>query len=162
MRTNCSFVLFALAVTATSACNRFDAQRFEPAYRAGKAVEVHVDNTGGVNVADANRLLQQFQTEVSLLEGRARSERESGIVQALTASADAYKEFLRFRELDMRDAVDGRILLMGTLLDVAKKYEFPVERRGDTDWVSSGAALKLLLPIAKSKLAEAGRLINAG
>ena len=55
------------------ACSNQDQPTFERAYRAGKALQVYVNSTGGGPLADG--LLREFQTEVSVLEGRARDDR---------------------------------------------------------------------------------------
>jgi hypothetical protein len=153
---NASSLLLLVIVVACS--TGVDQAKFDRVYRAGKALEVEVNSTGGAS-ARSGLLQKEFETEVAALEGRAQGQQETDALRAFTEASDAYKYFLRFRSLDF-DAVEGRILLMGTNLEVASRYNLPVETRSGSRWVDSGTALKVLLETAERKLAEANRFVN--
>jgi hypothetical protein len=148
----------AVAIAAVTACGGVDQQKFDAVYRAGKALQVEVNTTGGVG-RQCEALQKEFATEVSALDGRDRGKEEGAALQAFKEANDAYRFFLRFRSLDF-EAVEGRILLMGTNLEVASRYGLPVETRGTSQWTDSGNALKVLLAAAELKLAEANDIVN--
>ncbi len=154
----CRIRLILLFACLLAACQGFDQQKFDPAYRAGKALEVEIKSSGGTTAASTT-LLRQFQTEVSALQGRTQGKRESDALASLVNAADAYQDFLRFRALDY-DAPNGKILVMGTLEAVVAKYQLPCERIGNNMWADSGAALRLLLNAAETNLQQGNRTIN--
>lgn len=163
----------AIAITLLlSACDRVDQQKFDGVYRAGKALQVDVNTGGGIGPR-SHELLNQFQTEIGILQGRRTSDREAAALRAYEAAGDAYANFLRFRLLDL-DAVDGLVVLMGTNLDAARKYQLPVQtmaavlsltgpdeaRFADVRLVDSGVALRTFVERAEASLAEANSLAN--
>jgi hypothetical protein len=100
-------------------------RNFEAVYRAGKALQVAVEQSGGVG-SDVPDLLTKFQTEVATLDGRTRGEREAAALTKYREAADAYQFLLRLRALDF-EAVNGRVLLAGTNLEAATRYGLAVE-----------------------------------
>ena len=154
--------LWLVGALLTVGSNRVDQKKFDGVYRAAKALEVDIDITDGVSVAQSRVLLKQLQTEVSLLQGRTNGQREADALAAYVEAADAYSEFLRFRFLDLHGDTDpdGRKIIMGEVVDVAAKYQLPTETRGDTKWVDTGAALRLLSAAAKSKVTRAAQILN--
>jgi len=152
-----SVVVLAIGCVV-SACGNVDQKKFDPVYRAGKALEIEVNATGGAS-ARSNELAKQFQTEVSALSGRARGTRETQALQAYAEAGDAYEFFIRFRSLDF-DSVKGRIWLRGTNLDVASRFKFPVETKDGEKFVDSGDAMKILLEVAQRKLTEGNQIVN--
>jgi hypothetical protein len=153
---NASFPVVVAVVMA--ACAGGDQAKFDRVDRAAKALEVEISSTGGASPR-SSALQKELETEVSVLEGRAQGQAETGALHAFREANDAYKYFIRFRTLDF-DAVDGRILLLGTNLEVASRYGLPVETRGASQWVDSGTALEMLRKASKDHLAEANRLVN--
>ena len=147
-----------VVVAFVAACGTLDQKKFEAAYRAGKALQVEVNATGGTGPR-CEALQKEFDTEVSALSGRERGKQEAAALQAYKEASDAYRFFLRFRFLDF-EAVEGRVLLMGTNLEVASRYGLPVEMRGTSQWTDSGNALKVLLAAAERKLTEANSMVN--
>ena len=112
---------FVFVACAAAACG-VDQTKFERVYRAGKALQVEVNATGGAS-ADAITLLKAFQVEIATLDGRVSGGRERVALQSYADASDAYEAFLRFRVLDY-DAVEGRIFLMGTNLEAATSTNF--------------------------------------
>lgn len=153
MRTLCT----AAVVAFVAACG-VDQKKFEAVHRSGKALQVEVNATGGGG-SRSEVLQKEFETEISVLNGRERGNQEEAALQAYKDANDAYRYLLRFRFLDF-EAVDGRVLLMGTNLEVASRYGLPVETRGTSQWTDSGNALKVLFATAERKLAEADKIIS--
>jgi hypothetical protein len=156
-------VLVAVAIAVVAACSgcrqTVDQAKFEGAYRAGKALQVEVQTTGGVGPRSAD-LLKQFQTEVATLDGRARNEAEMAALAAYKDAIDAYSFFLRLRFLDY-EAVNGRVLMMMNNLVSAKRYGLVVtDEKENAGWTDSGVALRSVESAAAKKMGEAERLIN--
>ena len=105
-------VVTAVVATMASACTRVDQQRFDALYRVAKEVEVDIDASSEVHIAESEKILKRFKTEISLLEGRTKNAKESAALAAYGTAADAYKAFLDMRDLDLQGrALDGRMVL---------------------------------------------------
>jgi hypothetical protein len=165
-----SVVLVMVVAMVTSGCgDQVDQKKFDALYRAGKAVEVDVGNSGSVRVPASEQLLEQLNTEMSLLEGRTAGEKEAAALRAYGSAGEAYKSFLAIRYLDLQgDAVDGRMLLGDGWVAVGSKFNFAVvpAPTDATDkykfyFVDVGEAVTALLAAVKKDLGEANRLVNA-
>jgi hypothetical protein len=149
-------------------CSGVDRAKFEPAYRAGKALEVEISS--GVNMAEAERLLKAFQTEVAMLNGRANGQKELDCFAALDSAAAAFKDFLDIRSLDLRgDArADGRLLVGDAWASRAARFNVSTQPDEKPDpnsqykwiWLNTSEALKGFHKAAIDQLAAAGRLLN--
>lgn len=126
-----------------------DQKRFEPARRAGTALSIEIARAGGAS-PDTVSLLRTFQTEVALLDGPGDR------VTAYREAAADYADFVRFRALDL-DAVNGKILLMGSNTEAAKRQQLPVETIAGQAWVDSRVALKASLTAAEAARHRAER-----
>ena len=60
----------------SSSCGRFDRTKFEPSYRAGKALESAI--AVGVNYQKLSELTQTFATEIAIATDAAKTEDEKG------------------------------------------------------------------------------------
>jgi len=65
-------VVTAVVATMASACTRVDQQKFDALYRVAKEVEVDIDASSEVHIAESEKILKRFKTEISLLEGRTK------------------------------------------------------------------------------------------
>jgi hypothetical protein len=160
-----SITVLALVV---SGCNSFDKQKFEPVYRAGKAMEVEM--ASGVHIPEQRKALKAFQTEIETLKGRVEGEREQACLQAFDNAAAAYENFLTIRELDMGGSTqpDGRMLLGDSWEPRAKRFGVIAEPDTTPDptskykwiWLNTSKALEGFDAAAKREMAEASRLVN--
>lgn len=137
-----------------------DKQRFDPVYRAGKALQVEVHSIGSFSIKGGDDLEKQFKTEVAALDGRTKGQKEIDAAAAYKAAAAAFEDYLRFRFLAL-EAIDGKILLMGTNIEAAKRYGPYLEKNTpDSALVDSNLILKTSLDVAESKLEEANQIVN--
>jgi hypothetical protein len=168
--THCCLLTLSFLVTAvaSSGCDRVDQNKFDALYRAGKILEVNIDTTNGVQFEESRKVLTQFKTEISLLQGRTKGKSESAALGAYDDASEAYKAFLTIRELDLRgDTRDGRLLLGDGWIPVFAKFKIASEAATSqpTDeykfiWVNTGDAITTLLGAAKKDMTEANRLVN--
>jgi hypothetical protein len=147
-----------LVITVVGCHTGIDQAKFDRVYRAGKALQVEVNATGGASTR-SGQLQKDFETEVAALDGRAQGPRELDAFRAFTEASDAFKFLLRFRSLDL-DAAEGKSLVMGSNVQVAMRYHLSIETRGDSQWVDSATALKVMHEAAERTLREANRLVN--
>lgn len=154
-----SLVLSAVYCLSLYACDGLDQKKFDQVYRAGKALQVEIESTGGSGGRRSDELLKQFKTEISAIYGRTKGAGEEAALRSFKEASDAYEHFLRFRFLDS-DSVDGRILLMERNVDMAAIYKLPIEDRGGTKWVKSSIAIQTTHDAAEQRLAAANNLVN--
>lgn len=150
-----------VVLLVVTACNSgVDKAKFDPAYKAGKALQVEVASTGGTGPA-AEVKQKAFATEVAALNGRTTNELEQRALTAYADANDAYNGFIRFRHLDL-EAEGGRIPLMGTNIDLANRFKLPIQTTNGVQWVQSSEALKVLHAAAEKRLEDANSIINGG
>jgi hypothetical protein len=154
-----------LIVASVVACrSAVDQQKFDSVYRAGKALQVSVEQSSATDPA-LPTLLRRFQTEIAVLDGRAGNDRERAAIAKYRAAADAYEFLLALRAFDL-EAVNGRMLLAGGNVDAAERYGLRLEEvqtnivLGRTAWSPSGPALKTMFELAPRALGEADRIVN--
>jgi hypothetical protein len=160
--------IVTISTLLVGGCNRVDQKKFDALYRAGKEIEVDIDNSSAVRVAESEKLLKRFKTEISLLQGRSANKNEAAALSAYDNAAAAYKAFLDMRDMDLRgDAREGRMLLGEGWVAVGSKFNFEVEpapSKPDDEykwyWVKVGEAVGALLEATKKNLTEANRLVN--
>lgn len=140
----------------TAGCG-VDQEKFTAARRAGIALEVEAKATGFTG--RSSELQRQFETEVATLDGRAKGDAEERALRAYKESSEAYMLLIRFRSLDF-DAPEGRIVLVGTNLEAASRYQLPVQTTNGVQWVDSSAAMETFWEVAKAKLAEANAIVD--
>jgi hypothetical protein len=149
----------AVACAFTAACGGVDKQKFDGAFKAGKALQDEVQASGGLARSQSRDRLKEFDTEISALHDRTIGTREADALQAYTEAADAYRHFLRFRALDL-EADKHQIELKGPNLEVATRYKLPVDSRGGSKWVNGPQAITILLQAAEQHLENGNRLVN--
>jgi len=160
-------LLVMLAIVA-SGCDRVDQKKFDAMYRAGKALEVDIDNSSSVRIPVSEMLLKQFKTEMALLKGRTAGKKEEAALRAYDDAADAYQSFLYIRDMDLRgEAREGRMLLGEGWVARGSKFNFVLETAPSepTDkykfyWVNVGAVVTALLAGFEKNMTEANRLVN--
>jgi hypothetical protein len=89
-----ALTVLIVSAIAVSCGSGVDQKKFDALYRAGKAVEIDIDNSSAVQVAHSERLPNQFRTEISLLQGRTNGKAEADALPAYEMAAAAYKSFL--------------------------------------------------------------------
>jgi hypothetical protein len=73
-----------------SASPLFAQSKFEPTYRAGKTLQIAIDN--GVAYAKFNELLQAFATEISIAQDKSTTDAEKAVVLLFDDSLAGYKD----------------------------------------------------------------------
>jgi hypothetical protein len=152
-------LLVIASVLAASACGAgFDRSKFEDAVRSATLARQEINTTGGVGVA-MERLVTALDADIAVLATRVETEAERQVLESLLETSSALAAFARFRFLDA-DAVDGRLLALGTNVALVEKYGLsPVEKVDAGVLVESGAALKTTLAAVDRHLADViGRL----
>jgi hypothetical protein len=85
-------VVLTLCLLALTACNRIDHAKFQPAYRAAKAIQAAVD-LGNVNYLEYSSLVQALATECAILKDAEKNSKETALAERyqniLTAYTDA-------------------------------------------------------------------------
>lgn len=151
-------------------CSRVDQKKFDAVYRAGKAIEVDLNNSIGYQPVVSEQLLKQLQTEASLLDGRTSGRKEAAALRAYLDAAEADKHYLDIWSINLQvKSVEGRLLLGEGWVAVASKYGFDIEASdGNNDptktykffWVKVSPTIETLGNAVKKSLTEASRQVN--
>jgi hypothetical protein len=149
----------AVACAFTAACGGVDKQKFDAAFKAGKALQAEVQSSGGLPRSQSRDRLKQFDAEISALHDRTIGTREADALQAYTEAADAYRHFLRFRALDL-EADAHQIELKGPNLEIANRYKLPVDSRNGSKWVNGAQAITILLQAGEQHLEDGNRIVG--
>ena len=145
-------------VALASCSGGVDQKKFEAVYRAGKAIEAGTDT--GVNYPQYTQLLQQFQTEIAVLNGRTSGDAETKALNAYTEALNAYRQAIVFWQLKI-DGASDRIPVLETLTPIATKYHMRLEDDGSgVKWVEWADANQALFAAGKARLEEANKLVN--
>lgn len=156
MRCATTLAVCAVASLTLGGCG-IDEKRFDGVYRSGKALEAAVDS--GVTLLHYRELIQAFDTEVSIVNDRARGRAEKELVDKYEAAAQSYHHAL----LVWRLKVDGESdwIYSGPTLDKAlAEYTIKWEGSSDLKRASVEASLPIIWAVAKVKLATANDVLN--
>ena len=105
-----------------------------------------------------NDRLATLGVEIAAVEGRVHGRREKAALASFVAAAEAYKNFLRFRDSDA-DA-GGMVLLRGASRPIALRYQLPIVERGGGRWVRKTTALDTFRARADTALADAAETVG--
>jgi hypothetical protein len=148
-----------VACAFVTACGGVDTQKFDAAFKAGKALQAEVESSRGLPRSQSRDRLKEFDTEVSALHDRTIGRREADALQAYAEAAEAYREFLHFRSLEL-EGENHQIQLKGPNLEVATRYKLPVDTRNGSKWVNGAQAITILLQAAEQHLEDGNRIVN--
>ena len=142
-----TIVVFSLAVGA----NASEQLKFEPLYRAGKAIEGAT--AVGVGFVKFSELTQAFTTELLVAKDRAATDKERQIVALYATAAQAFVDSLTIWRANIQTAGAAEVLL--NVQPLFERYRL-------TDRVGNEAALQIIWSVAgkalkKADLAYAGR-----
>ena len=149
----------AAACAFVVACGGVDQKKFDGVYKAGQALQVEVQSSGGVPGSQSRDRLKQFDTEINALRDRTIGTHEADALQAYAEAADAYRFFFRFRAVDP-EGDSGEILLKGPNIEVATRFKLPGDTRNGAKWVNRGQAITILLQAAEQRLSDGNRIVS--
>ena len=154
-----SLVVAAATVVGCLACgdSGVDPKKFDAVDAAAQSLRADVHAHSGAGSARFAELLEALQTQIAAVESRVSGRQEKALLKAYAEAAEAYKYFLRFRDLD-RDAVGGMVLLRGANRPVALRFGIPFEERGGGRWVNRKTAMDIFAAKADAGLANTVRL----
>ena len=151
--------LLAAAALAVAGCGSpLDRTKFTGVAAAAAALQADVRTAGG-NGPNADRLQAELAAAVRVLATRVDVDEEEAALTAYHAASDAFTAFVRFRALDL-EAENGRLILHGTDLEMAKRLGLTIETAGGVSVTDSGAALTTALGEAERQLADATRMVR--
>ena len=149
----------SLVCVLTVGCGGVDQQKFDGIYKAGKALQTEVDSTHGAPASPARDRLKEFDAAIDALRDHTVGRQESDALGAYAEAADAYRYFLRFRNIETEGG-GSEIPLKGPNLEVATRYKLPVDTRGGVKSVNRAQAITILLQAAEQHLNDGNRIIG--
>ena len=154
-----TIALLAATCLCLAACAGVDKPKFDAVSKAGTALQLEVQSSGGVPRSESRDRLKQFDAEISALRDHTIGTREADALQAYAEAAEAYRHFLRIRGLAL-DAKDHQIVLKGADIEVAKRYKLPVDTHNGSTSVNSAQAMTILLQASEQHLSDGNRIVN--
>ena len=155
-------VLAGICIVGGLACSDagLDAKKFDAVQIAAQSVraDAHTNNSSGS--ARFGELLETLKSETAVAERLVDGRPEKAALRSYADAAEAYRYFLRFRDLDPGAAGD-MILLRGSNRPVAIRYGIPREERGGGRWVNRKTAMAAFSTKADEALAEAARIVGS-
>jgi hypothetical protein len=152
----------AMGVAGCLACgeSRSDPHLFDAVAAAAESVRSDVGDHSRAGSAHIVERLRAFDAEIAAIEHHVRGRRDKTAMNAFAAGAEAYKYWLRYRDLDAGAAGD-MILLRGANRPIAFRYGIPIEERGGGRWVNRKIALRMFAAKADAELNAAMQLVYA-
>jgi hypothetical protein len=135
-----TILVFSLAVGA----NASEQLKFEPLYRAGKAIEGAT--ASGVGFVKFSELTQAFTTELLVANDRAATDKERQIVALYATAAQAYVDSLTIWRANIQTS--GAAEVLPNVQPLFKRYRL-------TDRVGNEATLQIIWSVAGKALKKA-------
>src|SRR4051812_2318795 len=151
--------VLATAFLAAIGCGNspLDANKFAGIQAGGQSVRADLITSGGGGSPELARRVETFARDVTAAGSRVAGTHEKAALAAFASAAEAYKYFLRFRELDS-DAT-GMILLRGANRPIAFRYALLMQERGGGRWVRRQTALEIFRGRGDASLADAAAIV---
>lgn len=131
-----------------------DEAKFEPTYRAGKALQSAVETS--VNLIRYTELVQALDAEVSIVRDRAAGGSEEDLVKLYEDAVKSYKDALVIWQLKVEGQAD--VIFRGPTLDkMLEPYDVAFDKN---DMAPAEATMRKIWPVASARLDKANNQLN--